>query len=106
MAAKRLSGPTQLTGSAVTQFTGATGITSTLRHVHVENPSVSAVTFTLSIGADGATTRVFDAYSIAAGAVLDWYPYIAIAAGEVVQAFAGTASQLVLTIGGDINATG
>jgi hypothetical protein len=55
----------------------------------------------MSIGADAAGVRIFDAYSIAAGAVLDHFCYYVLAAAEVIQALAGTTNILTLTIDGD-----
>ncbi len=72
-----------------------------MRHIHVQNPSGSAVTFTASIGADAAGTRLFDAYSIAANAVLDHFCYYVLEEAEIFQALAGTTNVLVLTIDGD-----
>ena len=103
----RLSGPGQLTNAAVTKYTVPAVTKTIVRHIHVENPSGSAVTFTMSIGADAAGTRIFDAYSIPAAAagvtnsVFDHYCYYVLEAAEIIQAFAGTTLVLVLTIDGD-----
>lgn len=97
----RLAGPAQVSNAAATKLTVAASEKNIIRHIHVQNPSGSAVTFTASIGADAAGTRIFDAYSIAAGAVLDHFCYYDLDAGEVLQAFAGTNNILVLTINGD-----
>jgi|SRR5439155_5940548 len=98
---KRLAGPAQVSNAAATKYTVPASTKTIVRHVHVQNPSVSAVTFTLSIGADAAGTRIFDAFSIAAGTVLDHFCYYIIEATEVLQAFAGTNNILTLEIGGD-----
>lgn len=104
---KRMAGPAQLTGSAATQYTAPsyvpTNLTSVVRHIHVQNPSSSPVTFTLSIGTDAAGKRLFDAYSIAANSVLDHFCYYVMTSAEVIQAFASSASTLVITIDGDEN---
>lgn len=105
----RLVGPAQLTAAAATIYTtpsvpaGFQGVKTVVRHLHVQNPSGSTVTFTLSIGTDAAGKRLYDAYSIAAGQVLDVFCYYALAATEILQAFAGTASVLVITIDGDVS---
>lgn len=62
------------------------------------------MTFTLSIGLDAAGVRIFDAYSIAAGDVLDHYGLYALEPGEVIQAFSATNNVLVLTIDADLDA--
>ena len=101
MPARRLSGPTQLTNVTATKYTAPAGIRGIVRHIHVSNPSGAPVNFTLSIGADAAAVRVFDAYPIAAGAVLDHYCYYALVAAEILAAFGSTTLILVLTINGE-----
>ena len=97
---KRLSGPSALTTSAVTQYTVPSTTKTILRHIHASNPSGGAVTFTLSIGADATGTRVYDAISIASGGVLDAFCYYVLEAATVVQAFASSTA-IVLTLDGD-----
>lgn len=97
----RLHGPAQVSNAAATKFTVAASEKNIVRHIHVYNPSGSAVTFTASIGADAAGTRLFDAFSIAAGGVLDHFCYYDLDAAEIFQALAGTNNILVLTINGD-----
>lgn len=105
--AKRLFGPAQVSNAAATKYTVPASTKAILRHVHVQNPSGSAVTFTCSIGADAAGTRLYDAYSIPAAAagvtgnVIDWYGYIVMDAAEIFQALAGTNNILTLTGFGD-----
>ena len=99
--AKRMAGPAQVSNSAATKYTVASSRRGIIRHIHVQNPSASAVTFTLSIGADTAAVRIFDAYSIAANAVLDHFCYYVLEAAELIQALAGTNNILTLTIDGD-----
>lgn len=104
---KRLAGPAQVSNAAATKYTVPSLTKTVIRHIHVQNPSGSAVAFTLSIGADAAGTRVIDAFSIPAAAVgvtasvVDFYPYYVLEAAEIVQAFAGTNNILTLTINGD-----
>jgi len=98
--AKRLYGPAALTTSAATKYTVPSTTKTIIRHVHVSNTSAGSLTFTMSIGADAAGTRVFDGYSIAAGAVLDWFGYIVMDAAEILQAL-GSGTALVLTVFGD-----
>lgn len=98
---KRLAGPAQVSNAAATKYTVPALTKTIVRHVHIENPSGAAVTFTMSIGADAAATRLFDAYSIGAGAVLDHFCYYVLDVAEIIQAFAGTNNILTLTIDGD-----
>jgi len=99
--AKRLAGPALVTNAAATKYTVPALTKTIIRHVHIQNPSAAIVTFTMSIGADAAAVRLFDAYSIAAGAVLDHFCYYIVDAAEIVQALAGTNNILTLTIDGD-----
>lgn len=102
----RLAGPALLTNAAATKYTVPAATQTILRHIHVENPTGAAVTFTMSIGADAAGTRIYDVFSIAAGAVLDVFCYYVLVAAEVVQAFAGTNNVMTLTLDGDVYTAG
>jgi hypothetical protein len=95
---RRVHGPAQVTNAAATKYTVPTGVKAWTRHIHVQNPSGSPVTFTLSIGADAAATRIFDAYSIPAGTTLDYWGRHTLEATQIVQALAGTTLILTLTI--------
>lgn len=107
-AATRVHGPAQVSNAAATKYTVPAASLFVIRHIHIQNPSGSPVTFTLSIGADAAGVRLFDAYSIPAAAagvtgnVIDWWGYVPVAAAEIIQALAGTNNILVLTISGDL----
>jgi len=97
----RLAGPAQVSNVAATKYTVPALTKTVVRHVHISNPSASAVTFTLSIGADAAAVRLYDALSIPANTVRDDYWYVVLAAAEIVQALAGTNNILTLTLDGD-----
>jgi hypothetical protein len=99
--AKRLAGPALVTNAAATKYTVPAVTKTIIRHIHVQNPSAAAVTFTLSIGADAAAVRLFDAYSIPAYSILDHFCYYVVEAAEIVQGLAGTNNILTLTIDGD-----
>jgi hypothetical protein len=98
----RMHGPTQVSTAAATKYTAPAGAIATLQHIHVQNPSASGVTFTLSIGADVASSRIYDAYTIGAGQTLDVFCKYVLNAGEVIQAFAGTTNVLVMTLDGQV----
>lgn len=104
---KRLHGPAQVSNAAATKYTVPAVTKTIVRHIHVQNPSAAPVTFTLTIGADAAAVRLFDAFSIPAAAagvtanVIDHWCYYVLEAAEVIQALAGTNNILVLTIDGD-----
>ena len=103
----RLAGPAQVTNAAATKYTVPALTKTILRHIQVQNPSGSAVTFTMSIGTDAAGTRIYDAFSIPAAAagvtesVKSWWCYFVLATTEIVQALAGTNNILTLTLDGD-----
>ena len=99
--AKRMHGPAQVSNAAATKYTVPSVTKSIVRHIHIQNPSGSAVTFTMSIGADAAGVRIFDAFSIGANSVFDHFCMYVLEAAEVIQAFAGTNNILVLTIDGE-----
>lgn len=102
----RLAGPAQVSNAAATKYTVPAATKTIVRHIHVQNPSGSPVTFTMSIGADAAGTRIYDAFSIAANSILDVWAYYVLEATEVIQALAGTNNILVLTIDGDVKTLG
>lgn len=99
--AKRLYGPAQLAAVAATVYTVPANRRAIVRHIHLSNPTAGALTITLSIGVSAAGTRIFDAYAIAAGAVLDHFCYYILEAAEVIQGGASAATSIVVTISGD-----
>jgi hypothetical protein len=99
--AKRLVGPVALTTTAATTvYTVPASTTAILRSVHVNNESGSTATFTLSIGTDGAGKRLWSAVDIPTKSSFDWSGFIVMAAAEVIQSSAGTATALTLTVSG------
>lgn len=104
--ATRIVGPAQVATGPTTIYTAPALTKVVTRRIHVMNPSGSAVTFTLTIGADAAGTRVLGAYSIAAGAVYIEYGPMTIDAAEIITASAGTNNILVLTIDADVYTLG
>lgn len=106
MAAKRLFGPAALTNATATKYTVGAGLSAIVRHIHLSNPSVAAIPVTISVGADAAGTRIFDAFSLAAGATYDYFCYLPLAAAEIIAAFAGTTAVVVMTIAGEENVAG
>lgn len=98
--AKRLAGPSLLTGTAATVYTVPGATATILRSIHVSNETGSTATFTLSIGTDAAGKRLFTAVDIPTKGSLDWSGFIVLNAAEVLQAFSGTASALTLVVSG------
>ena len=103
----RLAGPAQIATGPATIYTVPALTLTIVRQIHIQNPSGSAVTFTLSIGADAAALRLWDAFSVpAAGAgvndsVRDFFMYMVLATTEIVQVAAGTNNILTITLFGD-----
>jgi hypothetical protein len=97
---KRLFGPAQISNAAATKYTVPASTVTVVQHIHVSNPSGSSVNFTMSIGADAAGTRIYDAFAIAAGAQIDIFCKYVLTAAEILQAFGSTNNILVLTLDG------
>jgi hypothetical protein len=104
---KRLVGPAAIATGPTTVYTVPALTKTILRHIHIQNPSASPVTYTLSIGADAAGTRLFQTFSIPAAAagvtdsVRDHYWYQVMDAAEILTVSAGTNAILTITISGD-----
>jgi hypothetical protein len=103
MALRRVHGPAAITAAAATKYTVPTGMKGTLRYMRYQNTNAGPVTFTLSIGADAAGTREWDAYPVPAGGYIDWYPILSLVAAEIIQAFASVAQgTLTLDVDEDV----
>lgn len=95
---KRIVGPKQLANSPTTEYTVPALTTTTIREIHLSNPTAASVTFTASIGADAAGTRFFDAYVVPANSVFTAPCHKTMAAAEILQLSAGTATAMVVQI--------
>src|SRR5881397_1658662 len=98
---KTLFGPIQVATGPTTQYTVPALTKTIIRHLHLSNPSGSPVTFTLSLGADGVTTRIYGALSIPANSNHDYFCYHVVEAASIVTTSAGTNNVLVITLSGD-----
>jgi len=104
---KRLVGPAQVATGPTTVYTVPALTKTIIRHIHVSNPSASPVTLTLSIGADGVTTRLMTTFSIPAAAagvtnsIQDIFWYQIMDAAEILTLSAGTNNILVIVVNGD-----
>lgn len=105
--AKRLYGPAQIATGPATVYTVPALTKTIIRQVHISNPSGSAVTVTLSVGADAAATRLWQTYSIPAAAagvtdsVRDIFMYLVMEAAEILTLSSGTNNTLVIVVTGD-----
>lgn len=109
---KRLWGPAAVATGPATVYTTPASTKTIIRQIIVNNPSASAVTLTLSIGADAAGTRILDAFTIPAKLAGDpssfriLYVFIVLEAAEVLQMAAGTNNILVTVGTGEENTLG
>lgn len=102
---KRLAGPVAMSNTYTTNiFNPASGINSTIRHIHIANKTASAVTFRLFLGATGAnaagTEQFFDK-SIAAYDVYDHYCVLPVTNADFLVGGASAATSLTITVNGD-----
>ena len=97
----RLVGPKTLETSTTAQY-DSTGKTVSILEVHLSNPTSGALNFTMSIGADAAGTRLFDAYPIPATTVITLPCFKVLVTGDGANAICAhaSASGLVCTISG------
>ncbi|MGH8260960.1 MAG: hypothetical protein ACREUG_14865 [Steroidobacteraceae bacterium] len=98
---KRLVGPQQLAAAAATLYTVPAATKTVVRYIHVSNPTGAAVSLSMSIGADAAAVRIFDALAIAANSAQDFFCFHVLEAAEVLQGFASAAASLVVTVDGE-----
>jgi len=99
--AKRLVGPTQLSGSTATLYTVPGGTKAILRHIRMINTSNATVnSIKLSIGADAAGTRIIPDLSLSKGASYDWSGFMVMDAAELLKGQAGTASAITIIVSG------
>lgn len=98
--AKRLTGPNQLSTSAVTKYTVPASTTTTILYILAINTGTSVTALTISIGADAVGTRIIHARPIGIGEVFELKGYIVMTAAEILQAYASAATSLTLTING------
>src|SRR5690242_10083631 len=96
----RIAGPVAGTGADATLYTVPASTTISIRNIHiVNNNAASAAACKMSIGADGAGTRILPAgFSIAAKSEYNFDGLIVLNAAEVLH-WNGT-SDLVVTISG------
>lgn len=108
----RIVGPAQIATGPATIYTVPASTKTVIRKIHLQNPSGSPVTVTLSIGADAAATRILDAFSIPAAAAgvtgsvyTLWGPFT-LTAAEVLQAAAGTNNIVTITVDAEVYTVG
>jgi hypothetical protein len=105
-AISRIYGPALVAAGPATIYTVPATTLTRLRQIHIGNTAAGIVTFTLSIGADAAATRLFPLTSIPAGAAQDYFWDMPMTAGEILTVSSGTPNILTLTISAIINTLG
>lgn len=102
---QRLYGPAQLSSSATDLYTAPTGTRVRVRHIHLSNPSGSPVDVTLSVGADGAATRLLDGWPLAADSIYSTRKRAdyTLESGEKIQGFAVPSAYPVTALLDDFN---
>lgn len=98
---RRLVGPTQLSNATSVLYTvpSSPATKTVVNYIHVSNPTTSAIQLTLSINADGSSTRIYDAASFQPGVTPIFCNHVL----EATEFLAGFASDpnLVISIDGD-----
>jgi hypothetical protein len=98
---KRLSGPALLGAAAATIYTVPANRIAVIRNIHLVNETAGDLTFTMSIGADAAGTRIFMAQALPAEDVLDSFAPFVLTAGEILQAYGSAAASIACTVDGE-----
>ena len=94
-------GPVLLGTSAATLHTVPGDRTFTVRNIHVANVGAVEATFTLSIGADAAGTRIYNDVALEGnGGVFDWSGYMPLDPTEIIQGFSDLPNAVTVTISG------
>jgi hypothetical protein len=82
---KRLAGPAVGTGAEATLYTVPGSTSAILRDISVTNTTATTQTFKMSIGADGAGTRLFSDEQVLAGATWQWNGFKVLNAAETLR---------------------
>jgi hypothetical protein len=103
---KRTAGPLALTNTLTTNVynQGSALIYDIIKHIHVVNKTAGAVTFSLWLGGTGgnvAGTELFNAQSVAANSVYDWYGNLKMLSTDFLVGGASAATSLTITIEGE-----
>lgn len=107
---KRLAGPVALSNTLTTNILNGAGGAATMYdivdHIHIANKTAGAVTFSLWLGATGANaagTELFNAVSVPANSVVDYYGRLRLDSTDFIVGGASAATSLTITIEGERN---
>ena len=99
-------GPAYLASSATNIYTPeAATIRFDLQHIHIDNVTAGAVTFTLYIGATGGSaggTELFKSQSVAANSSFDFYCKYKLLSTDFLSGLASAGTSLVITLSGEL----
>lgn len=98
---KRLYGPALLANAAATVYTCPADRVAVIRNIHIVNETAGDLTFTASIGADAAGTRIFMGQMVNAEDSYDSFAPFVMNAGEILQMYASAAASLTATVDGE-----
>jgi hypothetical protein len=103
---KRLgSTPAALSTTLTTNiYNPASGVFGIIRALHVANKTASAATFSIWLGLTGGTlagTELWNAVSVPANSVYDWYGLVELGNLDFLTGGAGTSAALTLTLMGE-----
>lgn len=105
MSLKKISGPAYISNAVANIYTPPNAAVATLiRHIHIANKTGTAATFSLYVGATGASaggTELFKDFSVAANNVYDYCPLLLLASTEFLTGVASAASTLTITVEGE-----
>lgn len=103
---KRTVGPVALSATLTTNVynQGSALIFDIIKHIHVANKTAGPVTFSLWLGATGANaagTELFNAVSVPANSVYDWYGNLKMLSTDFLVGGASAGTSLTITIEGE-----
>lgn len=103
---KRTVGPVALSNTLTTNVynQGSALIYDIIKHIHIANKTAGAVTFSLWLGATGANaagTELFNAVSVPANSVYDWYGNLKMLNTDFLVGGASAATSLTITVEGE-----
>lgn len=97
---QRLAGPAYLAATPTTLYTAPAQTRTVLRHIHVHNTENAKLAVRLSIGADGASTRILEG-ELGPDGEMERFVYYVLETGQFIQGAAGRASRVVVVLDGD-----
>lgn len=102
---KRISGPAYLSNAAADIYTPpASTIYTVIKHIHIQNVTTGAVTFSLYVGGTAGSaggTELFKSVSVPANTPFDYYCDLKMASTDFLSGLASAASSLTIVVEGE-----